>query len=359
MKNQIFSLALIAALAACSGGNPFEEAEETTGEGVTGGETDGNGITTDGVPPGSSSPTPGDAIFRSEERDDGDSSRTLGNGFAKGVSYDSDNDTFTVDNLAFDGDSPYVRGRAVSSLNGGRFNVYEAEELTNDPVTGEAIDQFTYRAIYGQSRNTRTNDAGVTVPNTQFAIVRTGNYVNYGFGGFIYQRDVGVTLPDRFQAAFNGQSAGMRDFAGRGGLEYTTADVRIVIDTDDFDEGAGVDGTIFNRRVLDLAGNDITADVAEGIAPGRSTIPVARFVIGPGVLRESGDLVGEITSQFVNEDGEVAEYESGNYYAVVAGTGPDEIVGIFVLENSVEPNATSTRDTSGFIVYREPSTPTP
>ena len=353
MKTHLLSLALIASLAACGGGNPFDEVETDTTD-TTGGETDGNGITTDGIPPGTESPTQSSTIFRSEEQDSDDSSSNFGNGFAKGISYNSTDDTFTVDNLAFDGDSPYTRGTLVSSLNNGAFNVYEGEDSATDPINNGAISQFNYRAIYGQSRNRVTVD-GVDIPTTQFAIVRTGSYIPYGFGGFIYQRDTSVSLPQSLQASFTGTSAGIRDFNGAGGLQYTTADVRVVIDSDDFDEGAGVRGEIFNRRVLDLAGNDVTTQVAGDISDGLSTIPVARFSVGPGVLFESGDLIGEITSQFTNEDGETASYETGNYYAVVSGDDPDEIVGIFVLENSSEElqGASTTRETSGFIVYRD------
>ena len=234
-----------------------------------------------------------------------------------------------MNNLAFDGDSPYTRGSAVSSLNGGRFAVYEAEALANDPVTGAPITQFAYRAVYGVSRN-RT-EADPTIPTTQFAIIRTGNYIPYGFGGFIYQRDEGVTPPTRLQAAYNGHSAGLRDFNDAGGLQYTTAQVNINIDIEDFDDGAGVQGVIYDRRVYDLDGEDVTGVVADSINEGMATLPPATFVVGPGVLAESGDLVGDITSQYVNAGGETVGFETGNYYAIVSGDGADEIVGVYVL----------------------------
>lgn len=346
MKNKIISLALIAGLAACSGGNPFEDAGTDSGTdgGTTGGETDGDGITVDGIPPGTDSPTAGSTIYRSEARVDSNTASEYGNGFANSVAYNSASDTFTVNNLPFDGDSPYVRGTAVSSLNDGAFAVYEAEQLTNDPISGEPIDQFSYRAIYGVSTNRTAADSNVAT--TQFAIIRTGNYVQYGFGGFVYQRDETVTLPQTLQAKYTGKSAGLRDFSDGGGLQYTTADVEILIDSDDFDEGAGVDGTIKNRRIYDLNGADITSTVANSIDENLTEIPVARFVIQSGVLQDSGDLVGEITSQYAASDGTSVAYEEGNYYAIVSGDGAEEIVGVFVLE------ADGARDTGGFIVYR-------
>lgn len=342
MKNQIISLALIAGLAACSGGNPFDTEETET---PAGGETDGDGIASDiGVPPGTVSPTAGSTVFRSEPLADTAESANYGNGFANSVSYNSADDTFTVNNLAFDGDSPYVRGIEVSSLNEGRFAVYEAEDSATDPIGGGAIDQLTYRAVYGVSRN-RTSE---NVPTTQFAIIRTGNYIPYGFGGFIYQRDDTVTLPTSLQAGYTGSAAGLRDFNNGGGLQYTTADISISIDYDDFDDGAAVRGAITNRRVYDLDGSDATAAVAGLISDGLTEIPIARFVIGPGVLQESGDLIGEITSNYTDSEGNAASYETGNYYAIMSGENADEIVGVFVLESAGQ----GSRDTSGFIAYR-------
>jgi len=353
VKNKIVSLALIAGLAACSGGNPFDTTDTGTGGGTdggtggsTGGETDGNGITTNGVPPGTTSPTAGSTIFRSEARVDTQGSADYGNGYANSVAYNSANDTFTVNNLPFDGDTPYHRraGNAVRSLNEGRFNVYEAETLANDPASGDPIKQFTYRAIYGQSTNKAAGST--TTPATQFAIIRTGNYVQYGFGGFVYQRDDAVKLPERLQATYTGKSAGLRDFSTGGGLQYTTADVVIDIDSDDFDEGAGVKGQISNRRIYDLNGQDITSTIANGISGNLTEIPDALFVIQSGVLKESGDIVGEITSQYTDSNGDLVPFEEGNYYAIVSGDGATEIVGVFVLE------ADGARDTGGFIVYR-------
>lgn len=350
MKKQIISLALLAGLAACSGGNPFEEAEVVDPDAPVTGETDGNGITLDGLPPGTESPTSRSTIFRSEERNDTSGSSNFGDGFANSVAYNSEDDTFTVNNLAFDGDAdtPYNRGTTVSSLNEGRFAVYEAPELATDPETGAPVSQFLYRAVYGVSD--RRVEGTTATPTTQFAIIRTGNYIPYGFGGFIYQRDESVTLPAQLQATYSGGAAGLRDYNGQGGLDYTTADVNIAIDYDDFDEGAAVRGTISNRRVFDLDGQDITSTIAGGINEDLTEIPVATFTVGPGVLAESGDLVGDMISSYTSSDGTQVTYETGNYYAIVSGENADEIVGVFVLEGSTD--GVGSRDTSGFIVYR-------
>lgn len=361
MKTHLLTLALMASLAACgSGGNPFDVAdEEVTDPDVTDGEVvgdgEGTGINRDGIPPGTSSPSPNASLFRSEPQVE-EEGVTDGNGFATGLEYNSEDDTFTVDNLAFDGDRAYARvdedgnPNVVQSLNEGTFAVYEGPSTAVDPVSGDVINQFTYRAIYGVSDNRiGTTDA----PTTQFAIVRTGAYVDYGFGGFIYQRDNEVTLPTSLQAQFTGKSAGLRDFGTTTGLQYSTADVRLTFDFQDFNDGElirgdGVNGRIFNRAVFDLDGNDITAEVANALGDEDNVItaiPDVFFEVGPDVLDDNGDLVTEIVS--IQPDGTI--YEEGTFYAIVAGDNPDEVVGVFVLEANDD---LLSRDTGGFILYR-------
>ncbi|MEH6830368.1 MAG: hypothetical protein V7661_05940 [Sulfitobacter sp.] len=361
MKNKIISLALIAGLAACSGGNPFEAGEEEVVDptdvvdGEVIGDGEGTGIERDGIPPGTVSPSPNASLFRSEPRVDGEGSQ-VGNGYASGIEYNSESDTFTVDNLAFDGDRAYTRRdedgnlNVVTSLNGGEFAVYEGPSTAIDPVTGTEINQFVYRAVYGVSRNR----VGTTdMPTTQFAIIRTGSYVDYGFGGFIYQRDTEVNLPTSLQAQFTGKSAGLRDFGTETGLQYTTADVVLDIDFQDFNDGEtirgdGVKGRIFNRKVFSLDGVDMTADVTSSLGTEENPvteIPEIQFEVGPDVLDDNGDLVTNVQTQL---PGSTAAYETGKFYAIVAGDDPNEVVGVFVLETT----GGTSRDTSGFIIYR-------
>jgi hypothetical protein len=357
MKFNAAGLMLCTFLVAC-GSSPAPFGEETETETETTEEDEGGeitGISRDGIPPGTDSPSPEAVLFRSEPTEE--LGGNLGDGFATGISYDGDTDTFTVDNLAFDGGNTYQRGAAVSSLNGGAFNVYEADAQYPDAVTGDPINQFTHRAIYGVSRNTDASGA----PTTQFAIVRTGAFVDFGFGGFIYQRDTSVSLPQTGQAVFRGSAAGLRDFSGAGGVQYSTGDMEVAIDFEDFNNDTGqrgdaVRGTLSNRRVFDVDGNDITTTIVTNISSNNDAtltgIPDASFKVGPGSLDANGEAVGEINSQFVNDDGDLVAYEEGLYYAIVSGDDPDEIVGVMVLTNDVEGAAT-VRDTSGFIVYRD------
>lgn len=323
------ALAVLLTLGACSGDgtNPFDDDEPTDSD---------------------NTPGPEDPITATEPTEEGGGE--TGDGFATGFSYDSNSDTFRVDNLAFDGDNTYERSTVLPSI--GPFNVYEASAQYPDDLTGSPINQLTHRAIYGIS------DSG----STEFAIVRTGAYVNYGFGGFVYKRNGGVELPRSGQAGYTGQLAGIRDFDGQGGIQYTAADIDIAIDFDDFNDatgvrGDGVQGQIYNRQVFDEAGNDITAAVITSINVDESAnltaIPEATFTIGPSVLDANGQLTGELTSFFVNNAGQTVQFESGNYYAIVSGSNAQEIVGVVVTTSTAgQPTGVTARETGGFVVYR-------
>lgn len=337
-------------LAACSG-NPFVADDGNTDggtDGGTGGGTDdggGDGISGDtDYPPGTQNPTSSSRIIRYEPKGDADDADS-GNGRVSSVNYDRATDTFSVDGLAFDGDRPYRRGRAVSAI--GPYAVYEARLKATDPLTGEEINQFNHRAIYGVSRSGRT----------KFAIVRTGDYRTYGFGGFIYQRDGGVRLPRSGQASYRGDYAAVRDFSGSGGVGFTQGRAVIDIDFDDFNDGAAVRGEIRNRRYIDLQGNDVTDAyldlLSEDTEVRQTRLPVLLFKIGPGVMDRNGEILGELGNSVATADGS-REHESGRYYALMSGTNAEEIVGIVVSEADYPTlDNVKMRETGGFIVYRD------
>lgn len=345
-KFLVATLVAVLALSACDGDgtNPFDDVEDEETDTDTDTDTDADGITGDlELPPGTESPTADNGIVRTEptSSDGGED----GDGFVTEVSYDADTDTFYVNNLGFDAANEYQRGTYVSSL--GPYAVYESISTVTDDLSGNGINQFTYRAIYGVS------DSG----NTQFAVVRTGSYVEYGFGGFIYQRNNGVTLPTSGQALYTGTSAGLRDFDQSGGLQYSTADMQIAIDFEDFENGNAVRGVIYNRRVFDLTGDDITQDVIDGInddaTASLTEIPTVSWVVSDGAMDDNGEIIGEVFSTFVDDSGNTVDFETGNYYAVVSGDDAEELVGIVVLESTVgNGDGVTVRDTSGFILER-------
>ena len=320
MPNWTKALAVLALVAACDG-NPWAvEGEEP-------------------LPPGPTDPTSSPPITRTEEVDDS------GNGFAEGMSYDATTDTFTVDGLAFDGDNVYTRDTAVPSL--GPFAVYEAASVFNDPLTGQPIQQFQHKAIYG------VDPEG----DVSFAIVRTGSYVPYGYGGWIYSRSGGVELATTGQASYVGNYAALRDFDGRGGLEYATGTMNIAIDFADFNDGNGVQGQVYNRRILDTNGRDITNTVIAALnteyEASATTLPVMNFKVGPGVTTAAGELSGGISSYVVDNDGNLTQLEDGKYYAVLSGPNAGKVVGVIVVESDDPRFDATVRETGGFILVRE------
>ncbi len=340
-------------LAACDG-NPFDSS--AAGSGGTGG-TSGTSVST---LPGTTTATAGGAIVRHEDHGKGPdltgggtAPDVVGNGFAfkdGKINYDAGKDRFTVDNLAFDGGNVYTRSGAVPTL--GPAHVYQAASTYADAQTGAQIDQFSYRALYGVSKTGRS----------QFAIVRTGSYVPYGFGGFIYSRTGGVTLPTSGQAKYTGSYAGLRDFNGNGGLQLTSGDMEMAIDFNDFNpdesftgNGAGIQGQISNRHIYDLSGNDITASVVAGINADKnpdtplSALPTLLFKVGPGHLDDNGEAEGQL-SDYILSGGSAKEFEAGKYYAVVSGKNADEVAGVIVITSTI--GSVTARETGGFILYR-------
>lgn len=287
--------------------------------------------------PGTAKPTSTGSIARNEAKD------STGNGYAENITYHADSDTFSVDGLAFDGDNVYQRDNQVASL--GSYAVYESDSTYADDLTGTPIDQSLHRTLYGVS----------TSGQTEFAIVRTGAYIRYGFGGFVYQRNGGVILPNNGQAHYQGDYAGLRDFDGQSGLQYTTGDMTMAIDFNDFNSGNGVQGSVTNRAILDINGNDITAtvlaDLNTQLSASMTELPTLTFSVSPGVMDSNGEIAGGVGSFYTDSNGATVAYESGNYYAIVAGDDAEEVVGVIVVE---APTTSGTvRETGGFILYRE------
>ncbi len=283
--------------------------------------------------------TAADSIERYEQIDG------KGGGIAEAIVYDDDNVTFSVDNLGFDGTNEYEVGVAVATLGTlGIFDVFDGESIILDDLTGNPIAQFVHRAVAGRSAS----------GDTMFAIVRTGRYVDYGFGGFVFARNGSVTLPITGQAAYNGEYAGIRIFTNQTGLEFTEGDVFIGIDFEDFNDGNAVQGQIFNRVAYDINGNVLaTADNVNQFL--LTHLPTINFLVGPGVMATNGVLEGELASYALDDKGVLQVFESGKYYGIISGDDAEEIVGVFVVESGdprFPDGGVTVQETGGFIVYR-------
>jgi len=341
---------VIASLAGCiDGTNPFDPEEEMEATTEGGDAPDGDADPEDPVEPidsdttslpGTVNPSATDAIVRREARSDGSS----GDGYAESVSYDSATDTFSVDNLAFDGTTGYtaVRNEDGTRFGLGPFSVFESQATAIDGLTLVTVNQLNHRALYAIGPD----------GDTSIAIVRTGAYINYGFGGFIYQRDGDVSLPTSGQALYRNSDpsvpnyAGLRDFDSRSGLEYVTGEIEVAIDFDDFNDGAAVRGNVLNRRVYNLAGDEITQDILDAYGSGITAIPTLTFEIGAGVLDTNGELKGTVFGQEPSS-------ETGDYYAILSGTDARTITGVIVV-TSLDPREDfgTVRETGGFFAVR-------
>lgn len=343
---------LLALLAACGDGQPLfdENGTDPTDTTDTTDTTEGDGgdIDTDGATPplpGTDAPSPDNGIFRYEDRND------KGGGLVTDVSYDAANDTFTVDNLGFDGANTYQRVDApLNTL--GVTRVFAADEVVEDTLTGKPVEQIIpYRALYGVSDNQVDGE-----PRTSFAIVRTGGYSDYGLGGYVYERNGGVVIPTEGQATFSGQYAGLRVYDNQTGLEYTTGNMSMDFDFDDFNANDAVKGRVTDRRAINQDGTAVALRSSDG----QLLMPDIAWVIQEGSASLNGN--GEITSDVFNlridpTSGAPVVYESGTFYGVLAGdaTSGDggEIVGIITVESDDPRNeGVTVQETGGAILYR-------
>ena len=221
-----------------------------------------------------------------------------------------------MDGLPFDGNGAYARDEIIGTLNG--FAVYDSGDTERN-----------YRALYGVS------DSG----SVRAAIVKSGAYVDFGFGGFVYQRAGGVTLPVTGEASYSGDYAGMRVFETRGGLEFTRADAFLVIDFEDFNETRAVEGFLDDRTIIDPATGD-----------GIGVLPA--LVFKTGSVSDAGETAGEAVSQQADDAGNLSQFESGNYYAILSGDGAQEIVGVVVVTGA-EDGGGNFEETGAFILQKD------
>ena len=102
-----------------------------------------------------------------------------------------------------------------------------------------------------------------------------------------------------------------------------------------------------NRRVFDLANNDVTSIILN--AQGSTELPTLFFDIERGVLDSNGELSGTIQSSF---GGDV--FEEGSYYAILSGDNAETITGIIVVTGDDPRNSNVTfRETAGFFAVRQ------
>lgn len=330
MIKKISAFGLLAVLAACGDGQPlFEDTSDVEDVEIF-----------EELPPGTDNATVDASVLRFEERNE------QGGGYAESTAFDAATDTFVVDNLAFDGLNTYTRATAVPTL--GTYGLYQADEVVTDTLTGGQIGQIIpYVAIVAISPNTVTDvDTGEILPRTEVAVIRSGGFFDWGFGGFTYQRREGTVIPTTGQAGFSGGYAGVRIYEKQAVLDLVEGDINIRLDFDDFNANVGVAGEITNRRITDI--NGVVIDTLP--------TPDVPFIVveGQNALNEDGELAGEVRNALGSK-----VYEEGIYFAIAAGDlttlddNGGEIAGVLVFESD-DPRFDDMRvqETGAFIATR-------
>ena len=263
-------IAILALVAACGDGSPFNTVEDGDDK------------------------TPGSAYL-----DEEGTFLTLNN-----IAYDPGSDTLTINNIPFDDpENAYKRIQTETFANG--FNAYES-----DPAPGS--NEIQYFAVF------RRSDSG----QSQVAAAGTTAYVQFGYGGAGAQRlGANPTLPTTGIYSYNGEYAAVRTTldAGPGGsnlAEFVTGDVTMRVDYGDFDDTGTVGGTVGNRRLYDTTGTQI--GTLDGfISMQDSTIDF-----------ETQTIVSATVTEFVGG----TATRSGSWEGVFAGPNGEEIAGVLFVE---------------------------
>jgi hypothetical protein len=269
----------------------------------------------------------------------------------------------------------------------GTIAVYHGDLIVPDFLTGAPVEQaIPYVALYDESDVSIMEDIPADAtpaeiaaieaaarPRSAFTIVRTGDYVGFGFGGFGYERAGDAVVATTGQATFDGDYGSLRVVDEFPELMVIQGDIQIDIDFDDFNSGAGLKGEITNRQAYTAEGEEIptftgidrrTIDLDDfPDATFNSDVvqlPTLSFVVRGGgeTIKDNGELSGEVRSRYVNpQSGETEVYEEGAYYAIIAGdtTAGDggEITGVLKVES---PDSrflgVEAQETGGFVAGR-------
>lgn len=273
-------------------------------------------------------------------------------GDADGYRYDAENDYIYINNLPFDGlnDDPYVRYALAPNTNE-QFGVYRSiNSVVVSDTLGMSLTQQAFRAIYGSSPS----------GGSQVSIVKTGDYINEGFGGFTYQRlatdlegnDMGLILPANGQAYLSGGYQGLIVFKSNLiGINHVIGTAQMTIDFEDFDVSPALYMTIEKRQIFDDTGADITAsythyEVENPDGTNETYHRNVSTVLESGILSLNGEFEATAEIPSIDADGTVT--------GILSGDGATEAVGVVEVEwaHPSESGATAV-ETGGFIVTRQ------
>ncbi|RKE94501.1 hypothetical protein [Sulfitobacter guttiformis] len=282
MRNQIISLALIAGLAACSGGNPFDDTAETDGGG-TAEETGGiPAVLAQNLQSFSYNPAAGTLTVTGVPTDDG----VLDGVYRRRPALDrAGYEAYTAQDGSLDRHiTAYVRDirgtRAITIVSGSQF-----EEV----VAGNAYSNTTYSAPAA------TQDGGL--------VTYAGTYVGLLNGGGSNEDLLDVT-PGTSPSVLSAQAAEVR---GRALINGDFAD-------------STVTGAIFERVIVDVDSNS-NQDVNSA-----DPFPLNDVALDLTDIAEDGTFQGVATFN---------DSAIGAYGGIFGGTGATEVAGVVVLNNHI------------------------
>lgn len=265
-----------------------------------------------------------------------------------------------VEGLPFDGDDAYTDTALVLDQDTGRpvARIFFRDPSTvDDNYTGDSdgpIGQDSYFAIYNES------DDG----SAKAAVVRSGSYLEHGFGGYVVGRDTGVTLPTSGQANYFGNYVGLRTFEGDTGIELVDGDAAMEIDFENLEDNGAIRTVVTNRRLYAADGTFL------------ETLPSFGYVVTANALEDNGQFESEVFTRYYRPDAADATDVSVDYGTVrgmLVGTNAETAVGViditmpdyFVSNGSVdfgsgsitaygdeEAGPTETRETGTFVLER-------
>jgi len=299
MTRQFLSLSLVALLAACGDGQPFDFGTDT-------GESE-------------DADTSEDNFYADELNADLTMNALIYN---EGDPADPNDDTLTVNNLPFDGSDIDNGAYDKTGATAGSYDVYESVGA------GEDGDR-TYFAVFRRTSN------------SQVAAVGTGDYVGFGFGGATAQRIGNTNLPNEGEYTYTGEYAAVRVTTQDGGtddVEFVSGDVSMNVDIADFDDTGAVEGLVTNRILYDNTGTQI------GTVDGYISMATAEIDF------ENNATLSSTATAF---DGAGEQTATGNWQSVFTGPDGEEIAGFLVLEGteSNDEDADELRETGVFVAF--------
>ena len=299
MTRQFLTLSLVALLAACGDGQPFDFGTGAEGESEDADTSESN-------------------FYADELNEDLTMNALIYN---EGDPADPSDDTLTVNNLPFDGSDIDNGAYDKTGATAGAYDVYESIGA------GEDGDR-TYFAVFRRTSN------------SQVAAVGTGDYVGFGFGGATAQRIGNTNLPSEGEYTYTGEYAAVRVTTQDGGtddVEFVSGDVTMNVDIADFDNTGAVEGIVNNRILYDNTGTQI------GTVDGYISMATAEIDF------DNNATLSSTATAF--ENGE--EIATGNWQSVFTGPDGEEIAGFLVLEGTETSDAESDemRETGVFVAF--------